>query len=363
MKSSELKDHLKILTQLTGPPGHEGEVRNYVRETWTNLVNEFQVDGLGSLTGIKYGTGPKPRRRIMLSAHMDEIGLMVCGIKDGYLRVNAVGGIDSRITLSKTVVIYTRERSLQGVFATPPPHITRQTGATKNYPKLQEQWIDLGLPANDVEKLVQVGDIAVIDGPMIELSNDLVAAKAMDDRASVAAVTTCLDYLQTRTHVWDVYAVASVQEEVGVKGATTAAYQVKPDLAIAIDVGFAQQPGVSGDAHVKLGDGPQIGIGPNFHDGLLKSLRDTASKLELPLHIEPTPGNSGTDAWAIQISHAGVPTALFSIPIRNMHSPIETVSIKDIDRTGRIMAEFIADLTEDYLETITWKPDNGEDEE
>lgn len=357
MEASKLKEHLKTLTQLTGPPGHETEVRDHIRETWSSLVDSFEVDGLGSLLGIKHGTGSDPRRRIMLSAHMDEIAFMVSDIKDGYLHLNAIGGIDSRITLAKTVMVYTRERPLRGVFATPPPHITRYTGQ-RDYMKLADQWVDLGLPAAEVEKLVQVGDIAVMDGSVVELSDDVIAAKAMDDRAAIASVTVCLDYLQTRQHWWDVYAVASVQEEVGVRGASTSAYQIKPDLAIAIDVGFAQQPGVNGDRHVKVGDGPQIGIGPNFHDGLLRSLRDTAKKLELPLHLDPTPGNSGTDAWAIQISHTGVPTALFSIPIRNMHSPVETISIKDIDRTGRIMAEFIADLTEDYLETIN----NGDDE-
>jgi endoglucanase len=217
--------------------------------------------------------------------------------------------------------------------------------------------VDLGLPSEEVEKLVRVGDIVTMEAPVVELTDDQIATKAMDDRAAVASVTACLHYLQSRSHVWDVYAVASVQEEVGLHGAMTAAHHTSPDLAIAIDVGFAEQPGMSDDNNVAVDKGPQIGIGPNFHDGLLKGLQKSAKELEISLPLDPTPGGSGTDAWAIQISREGVPTSLLSIPIRNMHSPIETVSIKCVNRTGRLMAEFISSLSADYLDTIAWKID------
>lgn len=363
MDKKKLKVHIKELSQLTGPSGHEGNVRAYVREQWADLVDEFQVDGLGSLIGIKYGSGEAPRKKIMLSAHMDEIALMVAKIKDGYLQLADIHGCDSRIMLAKPVLVHTRERTLKGVVAVPPPHITNQAGGANKYSGFNEQWIDLGIPAEEVEKLVRLGDLVTIEAPVVELTDDQLATKAMDDRAAVASVTVCLHYLQSRQHDWDVYAVASVQEEVGLHGAMTAAYHTNPDLAIAIDVGFAEQPGMSGDTHVAVDKGPQIGIGPNFHDGLLKGLQDSAKELEISIPIDPTPGNSGTDAWAIQISREGVPTSLLSIPIRNMHSPIETVSIKCVNRTGRLMAEFISSLTPDYLDTIAWKPDEDEDAE
>ncbi|NDJ85601.1 MAG: M42 family metallopeptidase [Chloroflexi bacterium] len=368
MDTKKLKEHLITLSQLTGPSGHEGDVRAYVRETWADLVDEFEVDGLGSLVAIKRGTGQEPRKRIMLSAHMDEIGLMVAEIKNGYLRLERVGGMDSRIMLSKPVLVHTREKTLKGVVATPPPHITNQTGGKKDYLPFDQQWIDLGLPAEAVDKMVRIGDLVTMDAPVTELMGDLLATKAMDDRASVAAVTACLQHLKPRDHNWDVHAVASVQEEVGLKGAATAAYHTRPDLAIAIDVGFAQQPGVSGDEHIKPTEGPLIGIGPNFHNGLVADMQRKAKELEMTLVVEPTPGRSGTDAWAIQVSRQGVPTILFSIPIRNMHSPVETVSVKTVERTGRLMAEFISGLADDYLDAIAWKPDeetenhaNGDD--
>jgi len=363
MDKKKLKEHIKELSQLTGPSGHEGNIRAYMREQWADLVDEFQVDGLGSLVGIKYGTGEAPRKKIMLSAHMDEIGLLVSQIKDGYLRLADIHGCDPRIMLAKPVLVHTKERTLKGVVAVPPPHITNQAGGTNSYPSFNEQWVDLGIASEEVEKLVRVGDMVTLEAPVVELTDDQIATKAMDDRAAVASVTTCLHYLQSRDHVWDVYAVASVQEEVGLHGAMTAAHHTQPDLAIAIDVGFAEQPGMSGDNHLAVEKGPQIGIGPNFHDGLLKGLQETAKELEISLPLDPTPGGSGTDAWAIQVSRQGVPTSLLSIPIRNMHSPIETVSVKCVNRTGRLMAEFISGLVADYLDTIAWKLDEDEDTE
>ena len=353
MNIEKLKEHVITLSQLTGPSGMEGAVRDYVRETWTDLVDEFQVDGLGSLIGIKYGQGPEPRKRIMLSAHMDEIAMIVKKIENSYLLAERVGGLDPRTTLAKAVEVHASSGEvLKGVITLPPPHITGFTGGRDTYPSMDYQWIDLGLSAEEVATKVRIGDIIVLEAPVVELSNDIIATKAMDDRASVASVTACLEYLQNRYHDWDVYAVASVQEEVGLQGATTAAYQAEPDIAIAIDVGFGIQPGVSGDGHVAITDAIQIGIGPNFHDGLRESIMDVAKEVEIKLEIEPYTGRSGTDAWAIQVSRLGVPTTLFSIPIRNMHSTVETVSIKMIQRTGRMMAEFIASLQSDYLESL-----------
>lgn len=372
MKTKALKEHLKTLSQLSGPSGYEDEIRSYLRKEWEGLVDTFEVDGLGSLIGIKRGTGPEPRKRIMLCAHMDEIGLIVTEIRNGYLRLDDIWGMDSRTTLAKPVLVHARGGVLRGIVASVPPHILRSTGDNKRYPDFDEQWVDLGMDTEEVEKLVRIGDLVTMEAPAVDLSGGLLATKAMDDRAGVASVTAALHYLKSRSHIWDVYAVASTQEEVGLFGAATAAYHVKPDVAIAIDVGFASQPGVSGDSHIKVTEGPLIGLGPNFHDKLVEDLLDTAKSLEMKLTVEPYSGGSGTDAWSIQISHAGIPTALFSIPIRNMHSTVETVSVTSVDRTGRLMAEFAAELTADYLDTIAWKPDeepsedngdNGNDED
>ncbi|MBI1260061.1 MAG: M20/M25/M40 family metallo-hydrolase, partial [Chloroflexi bacterium] len=181
-----------------------------------------------------------------------------------------------------------------------------------------------------------------------------VAGKAMDDRSCVAAVTVCLNELKSLQHQWDVYAVATVQEETGLYGAATAAYKVQPDLAIALDVTFAAQPGVDADTSREIGGGPVISIGPNFHQRMVDQIKDVARGNELKFQEDSIPGASGTDAWAIQVAREGIPTALLGIAIRNMHSPVETLDLKDITRTGRLMAQFIASLDADFLATIDW---------
>jgi endoglucanase len=306
--------------------------------------------------GIKRGTQTdESRRRIMLSAHMDEIALFVSEVRDGYARMTRISGVDGRTLQAKSVIVHGR-RSLIGTIAAIPPHISQQMSSENNkYPEIEDQWVDFGLPSDEVAELVSVGDLVTMDAAMLELKGELLAGKSMDDRASVAAVSYCLKLLQKRVHQWDVYAVASTQEEKGLQGATTAAYAINPDLAIAIDVGFGKQPGVNGDAAVDLGKGPTIGIGPNFHPGFREAVEKIAKECEIPLHPDPISGRSGTDAWAIQVARRGVPTTLLSIPLRNMHSAVETLSLRDVKRIGRLMAEVITALDEEFLQSIAWK--------
>ena len=347
----DLKAHLKQLCELHGPSGYEAPIRRALSETWQPLVDSLEVGSLGSLVGIKHGTGTEPRRRIMLCAHMDEIGMVVRAHEQGYLRVSRMGGIDFRLLPGMPVLVHGRQ-TLSGVVGVPPFH-TLKEDHRKHYAPITDLVVDVGLPADQVAQLVRVGDIVTMDAPMIDLQNDRVAGKAVDDRACVAAVTACLDALQSRRHVWDVLAVASVQEEVGGFGALTEAYRLNPDLAIALDVTFGIQPGISDDAF-KVGEGPAISMGANFHPALHEAILAAAKRIEATLHLDFIPANSGTDGWEIQISRDGIPTALLNIPIRNMHSTVETVAIQDIARTGRILAEFIAGLDADFLSTIVW---------
>jgi endoglucanase len=349
----ELKTHLRSLVESHAPSGHEAPIRDLLRGAWAGWVDEFQEDKLGSLIAIKRATRKtNPARKIMLAAHMDEIGMMVTRLVDGFIGIQAVAGTDNRLLLAQPVLVHGRE-TLNGVVATVPPHLLKgNNGKYVDFPSLL---IDVGLPHGEVERLVRPGDLVTLDAPMLELNGSRVAGKAMDDRACVAAVSVCLKELQRYHHSWDVYAVATVQEETGLYGAKTAAYTVKPDIAIALDVGFAKQPGVNDDKAIEMGGGPGIGIGPNFHPKLYDKLRETAKALEMKLQDDLLPGNSGTDAWSIQVSQTGVPTALLEVAIRSMHSPVETADLRDIERTGRLMAAFIADLTPDFLQSITWE--------
>ncbi|PJF40579.1 MAG: M42 family peptidase [Chloroflexi bacterium] len=348
----DLKEHLRTLVEAHAPSGHEEPVRNILREAWQDLTDEMQQDGLGSLIGIKRGTKPlETPRRIMLAAHIDEIGMMVNDIIDGFICVHRISGVDNRVMMAQPVIVHGK-RPLPGIVATVPPHLLSRQSRGK-YPSFNDFVIDVGLPADEVNDLVRVGDLITPDVTMLELQDGHFAAKAMDDRACVAAVTVALNMLQGMHHRWDVYATATVQEETGLYGARTAAAHIAPDIAIALDVGFAPQPGVNSDT-IALDDGPAIAMGANFHPKLFDRIKETAKKHEIKLQEEVVPAYSGTDAWAIQVAQESIPTALLSIPLRNMHSPVETVKLKDIDRAGRLLAHFIADLDADFLAAINW---------
>lgn len=343
---------LKKLSEVNGVAGFEDPVRELVRRTWEPLVDEMREDKIGSLIALKKGTKAEGAPKLMLAAHMDEVGLMVTGTEEGFLRIARVGGTDRRILPGLDVVVHGR-RDLPGIVATRPPHVLPRDERKKIVP-WDKIFVDVGLPKDEVGALVSIGDPISIRREMSELKNHCVAGKAMDDRACVAAVTLALEQLGRVKHTWDVFAVATAQEETGLKGAITSAYGVAPDLAIALDVTFGQHPGVSKTTSFPLGKGPCIGIGPNFHPKLVKRLKEVAKAHETPYHMDPIPGRSGTDAWAIQVTREGVPTALVSVPVRYMHQPVETLDVRDVKRAGRLLATFIAELEADFLETLTW---------
>jgi len=356
---------LKRLSDAVGLSGYEQPVRACVKDEFGRYADEVRTDKMGNLIALKRGTltqDEAPPRRIMLAAHMDEIGLMVTGMEDGFLRITPVGGVDERLLLAQPVTVHgslNGEHTLPGVIVSVPPHLLPSDERDRAVP-MEKLFVDVGLPPDQVAGRVRVGDLVSFRQQALELKGGLLTGKAMDNRASVAAVASCLELLDRMRHVWDVYAVATVQEEVGLRGALTSAFGVNPDVAVAIDVTWAEQPGAPDDQTFPMGKGPTIGVGPNFHPALFESLVETAKGQEIPYHIEPMSGASGTDAWAIQISREGVPTALLSIPQRYMHSPVEVVAVKDVERTGRLLAHFIAGLTPDFLATLTLYPEAQE---
>jgi endoglucanase len=351
----DLSALLKKLSEAHGISAYEAPVREIVREEFAKHSHEVRVTRMGSVVGVRHGSGAAPRRKVMLSAHMDEIGLMVTGVEKGFLRITKVAGSDARVMLGQEVVVHGK-RELPGVVGSRPPHVLPPEERDRVLP-FDQLFVDVGLPETQVKRLVRVGDLISIRRAAFELKGGLFCGKALDDRASVAAVAVCLETLAASQHKWDVLGVASVQEETTFLGAATSAYDIAPDVAIAIDVTFGEQNGVSDTRTVGMGKGPAIGIGPNFHPELVKALVDTASKLEMPYQMDPTPGASGTDAWPIQVARDGIPTALLSIPLRYMHTPVETVSLRDIERTGKLMAAFIAHLDDEFVKTLTFTLD------
>ena len=344
---------LKQFSEAEGMSGFEGPVRELVRQTWEPLVDEMHEGKLGSLIALKKGVGPEPRPKLMLAAHMDEVGLMVTGIEEGFLRITRIGGTDRRVLLGLEVMVH-GHRDLPGVVATRPPHVLSKEERQKTVP-FDKIFVDVGLPEEEVQDLISIGDLISIRREASELKNRRLAGKALDDRACVAAISLALERLNRVEHAWDVFAVATAQEETGLKGALTSAYGVAPDLAIALDVTFAEQPGVEKSGTLPLGEGPSIAVGPNFHPKLVERLREVAKDQEIPYHVDPISGRSGTDAWAIQVTREGVPTALVSIPLRYMHQPVETLAAEDVERAGRLLAAFVAESEVGLLDEIAWE--------
>ncbi|WP_374687872.1 M42 family metallopeptidase [Promineifilum sp.] len=364
-------DLLKRLTETPGPSGNERGIGDVVAELWRPLVDEIIPDRVGSLLGVKRGVGPddRPRPTILLAAHQDELGLMVSRIVEhggyGFLRVNELGGVDWRHLLGQTAVVHGRE-PLVGVLGGLPNHMLPEKQRNEAYNE-ETLAVDVGLPIDRVRELVSIGDFVSFRQPLRKLLNGRAAGKALDNRTSVTAVTLCLEHLQGRHHTWDVIAVATAQEETAYLGAYTSAYAQRPDLAVALDVTHGKGPG-SNDSHLlELGSGPAISIGADSHPAIAKALRDAAKGLEMTVSLQPSAYAGGTDAYALQTAREGIPTGLISMPLRYMHTMVETIDLSDIERAGRLLAEmivrlddkFLPNLREELMQTDKRK-DNGE---
>jgi endoglucanase len=346
-------DYAALLCRLadaSGVSGHEDEVAELVRELMASRVDQVRSDALGNVIGLKRGrlgaaAAGSGAPAILLAAHMDEIGLVVTAIEEGFLRLAAIGGWDQRQLLAQPVVVHGRA-PLRGVIGARPPHVLSADEQRRSQP-LEELFVDVGLSAEEVGQVARVGDVVSLDRQAAPLAGGRWTGKAMDNRASIAALLVTLDELAGLAHDWDVLAVATVQEEVGLKGAATAAFGLEPEAAVVLDVGFAKQPG-AGDLPFQLDGGPLVAFGPNIHPVLFESLTAAAERLEMATQLEPLPGPTGTDAGAIQVAAAGIPTALVGVPSRYMHSTVETVALKDVVRAGRLVAHTVAGLDADF---------------
>lgn len=351
---TDIKELLTQLITLPGLSGYEGPAREVISAAWKPLVDELSTSRLGSLHGFKKGSASQPRPRILLSAHMDAIGLMVTGIEAGWLRFTEIGGVDPRILPGQQVTVH-GQRDLPAIVVQPSANLLPSSIGPKNAVGMEYLFIDTGLAEEEVRAVVRIGDLVSFATRPVELSDDLYAGHSMDDRSCVAALTACLQQLKNVQHAWDVWAVASVQEEETLGGAFTSPFEIQPDIAVAIDVTFGKGPGGPDDYRTfPLGKGPAIGWGPNIHPALFEKFKETAERLDIPYHVEVMPRHSGTDAYAMQVVAAGIPTVVIGLPLRYMHTPVEVISLKDIERTGRLLAEFITSLESDSLSKIRW---------
>ncbi len=347
---------LQTLTETPGPSGFERDIAAVIEKIWQPLVDEIRTDRLGNLIAIKKGSGRRRsgedlRPRILLAAHMDEIGLMVSRIIDfhgqGFLRVVNLGGVDIRHLYGQRVVVHGRDgdvsRNLKGIIGAPPDSYLPVSRRDKPF-DLESLVVDPGMAYDELIRHVSVGDAVTFHQPLLALENNRVAGKALDNRCSVAALTVCLEVLKDRTHAWDVVAIATCQEETRLLGAATTAFELRPDIAIALDVTFGNGPGASDERTLKLDEGPVISFSPDTHPGICQGLKAAAERLEMSVQSEfvNTPG--GTDAYAMQVARDGVPTGIIGVALRYMHTMVESINLKDVERTGRLLGEYILHL-------------------
>ena len=354
---SDILPFLKSIISVAGLSGHEAPVATLIEQKWTPLVDEISRSRLGSIHGLKTGSvsGASSRPSVLIATHMDAIGLMVSRIVDGFLYVTNIGGVDSRVLPGTPVIVHASGsgEELYGVVVMPPANLLPE-GKGAGAVALQYLFVDTGFTSNEVSKKVRIGDRVAFGTEPVEMSGGCVSGHTLDNRASVAALTICLEELQAKSHAWDVWALASVQEEETFAGAYTSTYQIRPTIAIALDMTFGKGTGSTDYSAFPIGKGVTLGIGPSMHPFLHKRFKEVAERVEIPVKDEAMPQYSSTDADAMQLTAEGIPTMVISIPERYMHTPVELVALKDIQRAGRLLAEFVASLEADFINKIAW---------
>jgi putative aminopeptidase FrvX len=341
---------LKRLLETPSPSGYERPVQDLVREWAAAYADEVRTDRHGNVLAVRHPvSGGDTKQRIMLAGHCDQIALMVQHVDDnGFLYVQPIGGWDMQILLGQNLTVWTKNGPVAGVIARRAPHLLTSEERNK-VPQFTDVWIDIGAKdKKDAEDLVTPGDPVTFALGYRPLRNDLAASPAMDDKVGLWTVMEALRLLHGKPLRATVYCVSTVQEEIGLRGATTSAYGIDPTVGIAVDVTHATDtPGNDkkqlGDT--KLGGGPVLFRGPNINPRVFEHLQEAAKATEIAVQVRGAPRATGTDANAIQLARDGVATGLVGIPNRYMHSPVEVVHLDDLDRTARLLAEFCLAVT------------------
>ena len=328
-----VKEKLFELIKIKGVSGFELEIAEYLKNELLKTCDEVWINKHKSVIGL-IKSEKENAKKIMVDAHLDQIGMMVKGIDEkGFVSFTNIGGIDERILPSSEVYILGKEK-VYGVIGAKPPHLLTKEDSEKN-PAIKDMLIDIGMNKEEAEKVIEVGDAIVMKSKPSELLDGKVSGMAMDNRSGIASVLYAIENLKSD---YDVYVVFSSQEETGLQGGYTAAAQIQPDLAIVIDVTHGETPDAKDKAGVfPLGSGAVICRGPNLdYDKTLK-LIEIAKENNIKFEIEVAEGSSGTNAWLMQTCRQGVPCVLISIPLRYMHTSVETLLIGDIEETGKLI--------------------------
>jgi len=340
---SEMRELLKKLAEAHGVPGYEDEIREILGAGIKQYVDEIKTDRLGNLIATRKGKKPS----VMIAAHLDEIGLMVKHVEDaGFIRFSTIGGWFDQTLLNQRVILHSDGGSVFGVIGSKPPHKMKKEEREKVV-KSEDMFIDVGACSKEeVEQAgISIGTPVTIDRHFVDLKNERVTCKAFDNRSGVAIMIEALKRTNTK---FEVYAVGTVQEEVGLKGARTSAFELNPDVAIAIDTDIAGgHPGIEKkDTTVEMEKGPVITVSDAAGRGIitppsvLKWLKETASHHNIEYQLSVSEGGT-TDATAIHLTRNGIPTGVIGVPTRYIHSPVELLSLKDLDKCAELVARAV----------------------
>lgn len=334
---------LKDLINAPSPSGFEEPAADVYREYTKPFADKVQTDVHGSVWAV---LNPDAKARVMLAGHMDEIGFIVHYINDnGFLYFSGVGGHDQVVPVGQRVWVHGKKR-VPGVIGRKPIHLIESSERDKA-PKLHEMWIDIGAASRaEAEEVLSLGDPVTYQVELEHLLGDRVAGRAFDNRAGSFVVAEALRLLKQDGGLdpqVGVYAVATVQEEIGLRGARTSAYGVDAQSGIAVDMNFAiDHPDVSKERYGQcdIGKGPTVSRGANTNPIVFKMLMEAAKSESLSVQVTPEPGATGTDANAMQVTRGGMATGLLGVPMRYMHTPCELLSLKDLEDCARLMAAY-----------------------
>lgn len=332
---------LKDLLLAPSPSGYERPVQDVVRKYASNFAAEVRTDWHGNVTVCVNPTGSP---RIMLAGHCDQIGLLVKHIDDkGYLWVHAIGGWDPQVLLGQDVQVWTRNGPINGVIARKPIHL-QSPEDRKVVPEIKNLWVDIAVKDGDeARSLVAIGDPITVVLGFRELRNGLAAAPGMDNKVGAWTVMSAAERISRQNPKAAVFAVSTVQEEIGLRGVQTSAHQIDPQLGIVVDVTHATDcPTIDENQYgrIKLGKGPVLYRGPNVNPGVFESLIAQASAAQIPIQVNGLATAASNDAAQLQLTRGGVATGLVCIPNRYMHSPVEMISLDDLDRAAELTCHF-----------------------
>ncbi len=332
---TELKNMIISLAQADGTPGLEREIADKIISFLPDEMKS-QIDATGNVIATFDGKG----KTFLLDAHQDRIGLIVTAVTDGgFLRVAKCGGMDARVLAAQDVTIWGRE-PVYGVITSTPPHLLSadDAGKAKDFDDLL---VDTGLSREEAEKLISAGDRITVKSPVSELLNGRISCAALDDRAGCAAIIRAAEIAVQSPDCPNIKLLFSCQEETGGTGAVTGSFNIDADECISVDVSFADAPDMPSKKCGKFDGGPMIGFSPVLSYEISRKLETVAKMQEIPYQLELMSDSTGTNADHIALSRGGIKTGLVSIPLRNMHTGVEIVSVKDIEDTAQLIAKYM----------------------